>query len=183
MVGGELRLLLCHHLEPKPWAVFSEWLVEREGEDSGKIHSQSNLCRLVAKSCPTLVTPWTVALQAPLSMGLPKQEYWSVLPFPSPGDLPDLGIEPGTLALQADSLPTQPPGKPNLCPFCQISDISRLKVWKFSEILGHTGWWFNQVFAGQLLVCFYPLCYYGIVRFSNCQGYILILFFMKRKTG
>ena len=104
-------------------------------------------------------------------------------PVPSPGDLPDLGIEPGTLALQADSLPTQPPGKPNLCPFCQISDISRLKVWKFSEILGHTGWWFNQVFAGQLLVCFYPLCYYGIVRFSNCQGYILILFFMKPKTG
>ena len=93
MVGGELRLLLCHHLEPKPWAVFSEWLVEREGEDSGKIHSQSNLCRLVAKSCPTRVTPWTVALQAPLSMGLPKQEYWSVLPFPSPGDLPHPGIK------------------------------------------------------------------------------------------
>ena len=103
MVGGELRLLLCHHLEPKPWAVFSEWLVEREGEDSGKIHSQSNLCRLVAKSCPTLVTPWTVAGQVHLSMGFSRQEYWRGLPFPSPGDLPDLGIKHRSPALQAES--------------------------------------------------------------------------------
>ena len=57
MAGGELRLLLCHHLEPEPWVVFFEWLVEREGEDSGKIHSQSNLCRLVAQSCPTSCNP------------------------------------------------------------------------------------------------------------------------------
>ena len=47
---------------------------------------------LVTKSCPTLVTPWTVACQAPLSMGFSRQEYWSGLPFPSPGDLPDPGI-------------------------------------------------------------------------------------------
>ena len=47
---------------------------------------------LVAKSCPTLVTPWTVARQAPLFMGFPRQEYWSGLPFPSPGNLPDPGI-------------------------------------------------------------------------------------------
>ena len=44
---------------------------------------------LVTKSCPTLATPWTVACQAPLSMGFSRQEYWSELPFPSPGDLPD----------------------------------------------------------------------------------------------
>ena len=62
---------------------------------------------LVAKSCPTLVTPWTVACQTPLSMGFSRQEYWSGLPFPSPGDLPDPGIEPGAPALQADSLPTE----------------------------------------------------------------------------
>ena len=49
---------------------------------------------LVAKSCPTLVIPWTVALRAPLSMGFSRQEYWGGLPFPSPGDLPDPGIEP-----------------------------------------------------------------------------------------
>ena len=53
------------------------------------------------------VTPWTVAHQAPLSMGFPRQEYWSGLPFPSPGDLPDPGIEPSYPALQADSLPTE----------------------------------------------------------------------------
>ena len=60
---------------------------------------------LVAKSCPTLATPWTVARQAPLSMGFSRQQYWSGLPFPSPGDLPDPGIEPRSPALQADSLP------------------------------------------------------------------------------
>ena len=50
------------------------------------------------------VTPWTVARQAPLSMEFSGQEYWSGLSFPSPGDLPDPGIEPGSPALQADSL-------------------------------------------------------------------------------
>ena len=50
--------------------------------------------------------PWTVACQAPLSMGFSRQEYWSGLPFPSPGDLPDPGIEPRSPALQADDLPT-----------------------------------------------------------------------------
>ena len=54
---------------------------------------------LVAKSCLTLASPWTVTCQAPLSMGISRQEYWSGLPFPSPGDLPDLGIKPGSLAL------------------------------------------------------------------------------------
>ena len=55
---------------------------------------------------------WTVAHQAPLSMGFSRQEYWSELPRPSPGDLPDPGIEPRSLALQADSLPFELPGKP-----------------------------------------------------------------------
>ena len=59
---------------------------------------------LVAKSCLTLANRWTVACQVPLSMGFSSQEYWSGLPFSSPGDLPDPGIEPG---LQADSLPTK----------------------------------------------------------------------------
>ena len=62
---------------------------------------------LATKSCPTLVTPWTVACQAPLSMGFSRQEYWSVLPFPSPGDLPDSGIKPRSPKLRADSLPTE----------------------------------------------------------------------------
>ena len=62
--------------------------------------------RQCIKSCPTLATPWTAALQAPLSMGFSRQEYWSGLPFLSPGDLPDPGIKPRSPALQADSLPT-----------------------------------------------------------------------------
>ena len=62
---------------------------------------------LVAKSCPTLLTPWTVACQAPLSLGFPRQEYWHGLPFPSPGDLSNPGIERGSPVLQADSLPTE----------------------------------------------------------------------------
>ena len=54
---------------------------------------------LVAQSCPTLATPWTVACQAPLSMGFSRQEYWSGLPFPSPGDLPGPGMKPASPAL------------------------------------------------------------------------------------
>ena len=57
-------------------------------------------------------TPWSVARQAPPSMGFSRQEYWSGLPFPSPGDLPNPGIEPQSPALHADSLPSEPPGKP-----------------------------------------------------------------------
>ena len=62
---------------------------------------------LVAKSCLTLAPPWTVARQAPLSMGFSRQEYWSGLPFPSPGDLPHRGTELRSPALQAGSLPTE----------------------------------------------------------------------------
>ena len=58
------------------------------------------------------VTPWTVAHQAPLSMEFSRQEYWSGLPFPSPGDLPDSGIEPRSPALQAEALTSEAPGKP-----------------------------------------------------------------------
>ena len=58
-------------------------------------------------------TPWTVVYQAPSSVGFSRQEYWSGLPFPSPGDLPDPGIEPRFPTLQADALTSEPPGKPN----------------------------------------------------------------------
>ena len=59
------------------------------------------------------LTPWTVVCQASLSMGLSRQEYWSGLPFPPPGDLSNSGIEPESPALQADSLLSEPSGKPN----------------------------------------------------------------------
>ena len=69
------------------------------------------MCVLVTPLCLTLCDPMgCVAHQAPLSMEFSMQEYWSGLPFPSPGDLPDPGIEPGSPALQADSLLTEPQG-------------------------------------------------------------------------
>ena len=58
-----------------------------------------------------LATLWTVAYQAPPSMGFSRQEYWSGLPFPSPGDLPNPGTEPRSPALEADALISEPPGK------------------------------------------------------------------------
>ena len=77
-----------------------------------------NACLYVVKEVKSLssfrpfVTPWTVACQPPLSMGFCRQENWSGLPFPSPGDLPDPGIEAGPPALQAASLPSELTGKP-----------------------------------------------------------------------
>ena len=65
-----------------------------------------------AQSCELFVKPWPIAYRAPLSMEFSKQEYWSGLPFHSPGDLPGPGIEPWSLTLQADALPSEPPGKP-----------------------------------------------------------------------
>ena len=62
------------------------------------------------------MTPWTVACQAPLSMEFPRQEYWHGLPFPSPGDLPDAGIESRCPGLQADCLPSELPAKQYLEP-------------------------------------------------------------------
>ena len=64
--------------------------------------------KVKALSRVRLCDPWTVAHQAPLSMGFSRQEYWSGLPFPSPGDLPDPGIEPKSPALQADALTSEP---------------------------------------------------------------------------
>ena len=68
--------------------------------------------RVKSFSCVLLfATPWTVAYQVPLSVGFSRQKYWSRLPFPSPGDPPNPGIELGSLALQADALWSEPPGK------------------------------------------------------------------------
>ena len=71
------------------------------------------MCVCISRSVVSdSATLWAVACQAPLSMGFSRQEYWSGLPFSSPGDLPDPGIEPGSPALQEDSLPTELHGKP-----------------------------------------------------------------------
>ena len=95
-----------------------------ETEESQKIgfveeHNNGVMPRVVERkkvkslSCVRLfVTPWTVAYLGPLSMGFSRQEYWSGLPVPSPGDLPHPGIEPRSPALWADALTSEPPGKP-----------------------------------------------------------------------
>ena len=72
-------------------------------------------------------TPWTVTHQASPSMEFCRQEHWSGLPFPSPGDLPDPGIEPGSPALQADTLPSEPRGSPTF-----------IHKWKDIEKEGHS---------------------------------------------
>ena len=70
----------------------------------------------VTQSCPTLCNPMDCSPPDSLSMEFSRQEYWSGLPFPSPGDLPNSGIEPRSPVLHADSLPSVPPGKPfSLC--------------------------------------------------------------------
>ena len=91
-------------------------------------HSESESESEVAQSCLTLCDPWTVAHQASPSMGFSRQEYWSGLPFPSPGDLLDPGIEPRSPTLQADVLTSAPPGKPlNIRIQVLTSKISREK--------------------------------------------------------
>ena len=83
-------------------------------------------------SCVWLfVTPWTVAHESPLSMGFSRQEYWSGLPCPPPGDLPDPGIEPRSPALQADSLSSELPGK------LILGGLDKLSVWRFQESHWH----------------------------------------------
>ena len=76
------------------------------------------------------VTPQTVACQVPLSMGFSRQEYWSGLLFPSPGDLPNPAIKPGSPELQADSLPSEPPGNPYMRVnfITKIINVSRNKA-------------------------------------------------------
>ena len=89
---------------------------------------------LVAKPCPTFATPWAATCQAPLTMGFSGQEYWSGLPFPSPGDLPDPGIKPRSPALQADSLPTELRGKP---PHREISLCIRMSPPSWASLPPH----------------------------------------------
>ena len=86
---------------------------QRLGEKAvGEIQEWSLKVKLLSR-VRLFATPWTVAYRAPPSVGFSRQESWSGLPFPSPGDLPDPGIEPRSPTLQADALPSEPPGKPH----------------------------------------------------------------------
>ena len=79
---------------------------------------------------------WTAAHQVPQSMGFSRQEYWNGLPFPSPEDLPDPGIEPGSPALKADALTSEPPGKPY-------------------ELLGNSNYYIKTVLSSFIYICWY----------------------------
>ena len=86
-------------------------------------------------SCVQLfVTPWTVVYQAPLSMGFSRQGYWSGLPFPSPGDLPDPGVEPGYPVLQADALQSELLGKPLYLQYNSINLIGKFYGHTFGQL-------------------------------------------------
>ena len=109
----------------------------QESRSCGQLWSVvASLCLLIAKEkllsrVQLFATPWAVAYQAPQSMEFSRQEYWSRLPFPSPGDLPNPGTEPGSPTLQADTLLSDPPGKPV---------IHRLKVSESCSVMSDSLW-------------------------------------------
>ena len=109
---GQMGTYLNAHL----WHIFLCCHVEEEEEDGEKEDLgclESEKVKVKSFSHVQLFgTPWTVAYQACPSMGFSRQEYWNGWPFPSPGDLPDPGFKPGSPALQADALPSEPPEKP-----------------------------------------------------------------------
>ena len=80
-------------------------------EDEISVYAFTNMCAKSLSCVQLFVTLWTVAHQAPLSVYFSRQEYWSGLPFPSQGDLPNPGIEARSPMLQRDSLPSEPLGK------------------------------------------------------------------------
>ena len=80
---------------------------------SRRLHDQASGASVLLGYHQLFATPWTVAYQASLSMGFSRQEYWSGLPFPSPGDLPDTGMEPRSPALEADALTSSHQGSPD----------------------------------------------------------------------
>ena len=84
-------------------------------------------------------TPWTVAHQVPLSMGFPRQEYWSGLPFPSPGDFPNPGIDPRSPALWTEPLPSEPPGNPALSCMKNLSVLQENMLTASLEAPGRPG--------------------------------------------
>ena len=106
----------------------------RVEDDENKIAPSYSMRARLLQSCPTLFTPWTVAHQAPLSMGFSRHEYWSGLPFPSPEHRPDPGIQPTSPARAGELFTTEPPGKPT-----QLQQSS-LNKRKFEQPLQWASW-------------------------------------------
>ena len=107
-------------------------------------------------------TPWTVAHQASLSVGFSRQEYWSGLPFPSPGDLPDPGIEPRSPALQGDALTSEPPGKP-----CTL--VYELDFIVISKVVIIIFCFPNQANIPKIFTCEYSYFNIFVLYNTNCE--------------
>ena len=108
------NVIVAYHNIPKLKMPFSSFSIDSMTLDEVIAElSDSGFTSITTKD-PLFATPWTLDHQAPLSMRFSRQEYWNGLTFPSPGDLPNPGIKPGSPALQADSLPTELQGKPQL---------------------------------------------------------------------
>ena len=111
----------------------------------------------VAKSCPTVWEPMTLAGQAPLSMGYSREEYWSGLPFPSPGDLTDPGVETRSLASHAMAssfFTTEPDGKPRLSVVLAVKNLGQRqqqKIFAFpkDKLFQFTGIYIKTAFLNQ----------------------------------
>ena len=99
------------------------------------------MCAKSLQSCPALCDLWTITLQVSMSMGFSRQEYWSELPFPSPGDLPKPGIKPGSLmspALAGRCFTTSAPlGSPQLCLLLLLSHFSRVRLCATPQTAAH----------------------------------------------
>ena len=112
------------------------WRESRLHGSRRKCHSLLNFCAPVL-SCSVVsdsfAASWTVARQAPLSMEFSRQEYWSELLFPTPGDLPDSGIELVSPALGGGFFTTAPPGKPYIC--CGLENVTRQRIRIIMEII------------------------------------------------
>ena len=81
------------------------------------------------------MTTWTLAHQAPLSIGFPREEYWSVLPFPTPGDLPDSGIKPMSPALAGRFFTSEPSGKPLKSSYWFINAVNLVQSWIYAHVI------------------------------------------------
>ena len=99
----------------------SSWIMLKKMKETKSHHSNVKVKAKLLSRVRLFVTLWTVAHQTPPSMGFSRQEYWSGLPFPSPGDLLEPGMEPESLELQADALPSESPGKPIRTYTCSIN--------------------------------------------------------------
>ena len=125
--------------------------LEKKPRRASFLPHNSVIVVLVAQSLSDyFAIPWTVAHQAPLSMGFSGQEYWSGFPFPPPGDLPNPGIKPRSPTLQADSLPGEPQGNPQNTGVGSLSLLQRIfPTQESNQGLLHCRW------------SLYQLCYQG----------------------